>query len=173
VKNDPKPALYLFLRIEETSSMGEAVLAVSVSPCTRSKDDEPHGLSYGDRLDNVTISERVYAAHPTWTALGELRMIGLGDCTLRDAEGAVRAAKDVQRKLDALTKQAGPPATFGAACLRFANAIRAQGMIRRSPRDPQEWQTLGLEHIAAVIDHAVAGFREKHAPTRTAQESAA
>lgn len=125
---------------------------------TFERNDPARGLAYL----NWHASAR--ADRPEWSVAVYARLTNLEYGNVEHARIAVAAYDRLTKQLDKLTTAAGAATTPGAAAQRIASCLKLAGMVRTHPREPQYWQTLGIDSIASVIDNAVYDFRQKHAP---------
>lgn len=157
------PALYLF--VSTPSSYTADIKRIEITVCTRNPSkDRPEGMSrmeYGHGewqrgLAFVKVYALVFKNDPNWRPSIEFAACdNLGGEKMESVQATVSAHSHIQRYMDKLAKLAGPANTLGAFATRFASAIGAKGLIRKSPRDDMQWQVLGCDMIAFTLDGMV------------------
>lgn len=173
------PAVFVKITDREGAS-GNRALDIEVSLCRRNpSDDAPYGLSETSfdvddprrALPFVTLDMTCYSDDTSIRPWSEFRLRDVSYKRLSFVHALVHAERIVTKGLAKIEAAAGP-AQGSALAYRFAKILGAEGMIRRSPRNPNDWQWLPLDHITSVIDSAIADFRAKYAPA-PAPEAAA
>ena len=168
------PAVFVKITDREGAS-GNRALDIEVSLCRRNpSDDAPYGLSETNfdvddprrALPFVTLDMTCYSDDVSIRPWSEFRLRDVSYKRLSFVHALVHAERIVTKGLAKIEAAAGP-AQGSALAYRFAKILGAEGMIRRSPRNPHDWQWLPLEHLTSVIDSAITAFRAKYAPKPT------